>query len=304
MIRGGEKQQQGMDIHRSVMKKNHSRKKHLRKKKKQDAVKIVEFELASIDRTGPETKNHQPWVPAPAMNSTKTSTKWKRFRIPMMSDHRLCSTRGVVATFVITLILILAAGMAVGIVFASTNSQNRGNSNSNNNNLNSCMIILFLSAMTYVNFRCFLLVPTAATNVLTSSVSIGSQSGSACSGYTTINDPSRNSSLRGSSSACDNGQLFNSSNGGAWIRFIGTGGTIIAQSPPGRGYCGAFLPAWYNTTLPTTVGATVNGTICIVTEAETCASPIDTQVVFCPGNFYVYLLSPVPFCNIRYCTAF
>lgn len=147
------------------------------------------------------------------------------------------------------------------------------------------------------------LVATASTNVLTSSVSIGSQSGSACSGYTTINDPSRNSSLRGSSSSCDNGQLFNSSNGRAWIRFVGTGGTIIAPSPPGTGRCGAYLTAWYNTTLPTTVGATVNGTICIETHAEMCASPIDTPVVYCLGNFYVYHLSPLRLCNARYCTA-
>ena len=147
------------------------------------------------------------------------------------------------------------------------------------------------------------LVATVSTNVLTSSVSIGSQSGSACSGYTTINDPSRNSSLRGSSSPCDNGQLFNSSNGRAWIRFVGTGGTIIAPFPPGIGRCGAFLTAWYNTTLPTTVGATVNGTICIDSETEMCAVPNDTPVVYCSGNFYVYLLSPLPLCNARYCTA-
>lgn len=139
--------------------------------------------------------------------------------------------------------------------------------------------------------------------VWTSSVSIGSQSGSACLGYTTINDPTRNSALAGSSSPCDDGQLFNSSSGGAWIRFVGTGGTTLASSPTDIGYCGAFLTGWYNATLPTTVGATVNGTVCIRTLADTCAFGLEVPVVFCPGNFYVYFLTPLPVCNARYCTA-
>lgn len=142
-----------------------------------------------------------------------------------------------------------------------------------------------------------------SNGLLTSSVSIGTQTGSACSGYTTINDPSRNYALGGSSSSCDNGPLFNTSNGGAWIRFVGTGGTTLSSSPAGTGHCGGFSTAWYNTTLPTVVGTRVNGTVCLETVADTCAMSIDTLVYFCTGNFYVYFLSPLPLCNARYCTA-
>ena len=133
-----------MDTHRSVMKKTQSRKKHLRKtsrskKKKQDTVKIMEFEPTNIDRTNQGTKNHQSLTPIPTINLAKKSTNWKQFRIPITNDHRLCSTRGVVVTFIITLILILAAGTAVGIVFATINSQKTSqNGGNSNNNLNSC----------------------------------------------------------------------------------------------------------------------------------------------------------------------
>ncbi|CAF5084269.1 unnamed protein product, partial [Rotaria sp. Silwood1] len=73
------------------------------------------------------------------------------------------------------------------------------------------------------NQQVSLLLISISTTTLVSSISIGNQSGPPYSSYTTIDDPSRNlaqSSLFGS---CDNGSPFNASNGGSWVRFVGSG---------------------------------------------------------------------------------
>ena len=139
------------------------------------------------------------------------------------------------------------------------------------------------------------------TTLVTSSVSIGNQSGLPCSSYTTINDPTRNVAYFGLS-MCDNGPIFNSSNGYAWIRFDGSGGTIIPLSSPGQSHCGSYAVGWFNGTLPTIFGSTVNGSICFDTDGGDCLISRKTSVTYCIGSFYVYSLQPVPFCSARYCT--
>lgn len=52
---------------------------------------------------------------------------------------------------------------------------------------------------------------------MTSSVSIGSQSGTPCTSYTTINDPTRNIANAAIYGTRDNGPIFNASNDGSWI---------------------------------------------------------------------------------------
>jgi hypothetical protein len=143
---------------------------------------------------------------------------------------------------------------------------------------------------------------TISSGLLTSSISIGSQTGSPCSGYTQINDPTRNFNYTASSSPCDDGPLFNTSDDGAWIRFVGSGGTTIPLSSPGLYHCGAFLSSWYNNTLPTTMNVTTNGTVCFETYAGLCGFSVDVSIVYCPGNYYVYFLPPLNVCNARYCT--
>jgi hypothetical protein len=133
-------------------------------------------------------------------------------------------------------------------------------------------------------------------------VSIGSQNGAPCLSYTTINDPSRSVTQTGSNGQCDNGPLFNVSGHGAWIRFVGSGGTIMAPSSPGRGHCGGYSTGWFNGTLPTTLGTMVNGSVCFATDGFDCLVNYKTSVIYCTGSFYVYFLQPVLFCNSRYCT--
>jgi hypothetical protein len=137
---------------------------------------------------------------------------------------------------------------------------------------------------------------------MTSSVSIGSQNGEPCLSYTTINDPSRSVMQTGSFRPCDNGSLFYASGDGAWIRFVGSGGTIMAPSSPGKNHCGGYTTGWFNGTLPTTLGTMFNGSICFTTDAFECTVLYETSVIYCNGSFYVYFLQPVRFCNARYCT--
>ncbi|UJR15602.1 hypothetical protein I4U23_002538 [Adineta vaga] len=198
-------------------------------------------------------------------------------------DRRLCSVRAGITTFIIIVTLILITAIALGIVFGVLKSQNSSGTGSDNQNS----------------------VTIASTGSLTSSISIGSQSGSACSTYTEINDPTRAYTYISSVSNCDNGPIFNATSGGAWIRFVGAGGNVLTQSPPGTSHCGAFIPIWYNASLPTSPNTITSGTVCGETYASTCGIVIDISVILCSSgsSYYVFLLPPLPICSARYCTA-
>ncbi|CAF2525336.1 unnamed protein product [Rotaria sp. Silwood2] len=129
----------------------------------------------------------------------------------------------------------------------------------------------------------------------------GASDDSPCSSYTVVNDPSRNIATSGIGGACDNGPLFNTSIGGRWIRFMGTGGTIIPLTSPGVNHCGAFLSGWFNGTLPSKIETIVSGNICFTTFISACLFFWPISVVNC-NSFYVYFLPPSNFCNLRYCT--
>ena len=123
-----------------------------------------------------------------------------------------------------------------------------------------------------------------------------------CSSHTVIDDPLRNVNQPGTGGTCDDGPLFNTSIGGRWIRFIGTGGTMIPLSSPGVNHCGAYLAAWFNGSLPSTIGTISPGNICVESQTVVmCGLVPNTTVVNC-GNFYVYFLQPFIMCNARYCT--
>ncbi|CAF3327637.1 unnamed protein product [Rotaria sp. Silwood2] len=129
----------------------------------------------------------------------------------------------------------------------------------------------------------------------------GASSEPPCSSYTVVNDPSRNIATYGMGGSCDNGLLFNTSIDGRWIRFMGTGGTIIPLTSPEINHCGAYLAGWFNGTLPSIVGTIVSGDVCFNTYSITGAFVSSVSVVNC-GSFYVYFLPPVEVCNSRYCT--
>ncbi|CAF3692411.1 unnamed protein product [Rotaria sp. Silwood1] len=191
------------------------------------------------------------------------------------------STRSKIITVIIVItVIILIVGIVVGVVAGVSKSEQSTSETTTINNQTSFSV---------------------STTTLVSSISIGNQSGLPCSSYTTIDDPSRNvaqSSLFGS---CDNGSPFNASNGGSWIRFIGTGGTIIPLAAPAQGHCGAYVGGWFNGTLPTTVSSVGNGTACFSMNTVPCFLASSVSIINC-GGFYVYFLPPVSVCNTRYCT--
>jgi hypothetical protein len=189
-------------------------------------------------------------------------------------------------------------------VFAVIKSSNSAGTGNNSTNSNSCMQLLLLYYEIYEIF--FLVsVTTIASGLLTSSISIGSQTGGPCSGYTQIDDPTRNVNFTEGYNFCDNNYLFNTSNGGAWIRFVGTGGTTIPTSSVDLNHCGAYLSGWYNSTLPVTTNMIINGTVCFNFYASSYAYAVDISVALCSGsptNYYVYFLPPIGICSARYCT--
>ncbi|CAF1466167.1 unnamed protein product [Rotaria sp. Silwood1] len=191
------------------------------------------------------------------------------------------STRSKIITVIIVItVIILIVGIVVGVVAGVSKSEQSTSETTTINNQTSFSV---------------------STTTLVSSISIGNQSGLPCSSYTTIDDPSRNvaqSSLFGS---CDNGSPFNASNGGSWIRFIGTGGTIIPLAAPAQGHCGAYVGGWFNGILPTTVSSVGNGTACFSMNTVPCFLASSVSIINC-GGFYVYFLPPVSVCNTRYCT--
>jgi len=123
---------------------------------------------------------------------------------------------------------------------------------------------------------------------MASTVIIGNQSGTPCSSYTTINDPTRNVAFMGGS-MCDDGSIFNSSDYHVWIR-------------PDTRHCDSYSTAWFNGTLSAVINTIFNGTICITFESFECRFTRNTSVIYCPGGFYIYSLLPLPLCSARYCT--
>ena len=143
---------------------------------------------------------------------------------------------------------------------------------------------------------------TTFASLVTSNVFIGSQSGPPCTSYTSIDDPTRNVAYTGQSYGCDDGFIFNASNHGAWIRFVGSSGDIIAQTPVQRHKCSAYSQISFSGTLPTTLGTSSNGTICFSNEISSCFINYTTEVNYCIGGFYIYFLQPSSICSARYCT--
>ncbi|CAF3692424.1 unnamed protein product [Rotaria sp. Silwood1] len=193
-------------------------------------------------------------------------------------DKQTCSTRSKIVTTIIIMIIIVTVAIVIGVVVGVSKTQKS------------------IVETTTINNQTSL-----STTTLVSSISIGNQSGPPCSSYTTIDDPSRNIAQSSLYALCDRGSPFNTSNGGSWIRFIGTGGTILPLTAPAQGRCGAYMVGWFNGTLPTTVNTAVNGTACFSMNSVPCPFSVFILVMNCSG-FYVYFLPPAPACNGRYCT--
>jgi len=99
-------------------------------------------------------------------------------------------------------------------------------------------------------------------------------------------------------SACDQ-SLFSS--GPQWVRFVGEGGTQIPTSPVGYNRCGTQAAGWYSGEMPDVLYTTTNGTACFQWMSSNCSYTSNIGVTNC-GSYYVYRLTPTPYCGLRYCT--
>lgn len=115
-----------------------------------------------------------------------------------------------------------------------------------------------------------------------------------CYSYTFINDATR-LTTSGLGSGCDN--AFSTL---TWVRFAGSGGTKIADSPPSMYSCGTYYPGWYTGSQPAD-SFTSTGAVCFVYSNYTCMWASGIYITNC-GSYYVYGLTNVPGCYMRYCT--
>ncbi|CAF0853859.1 unnamed protein product [Rotaria sp. Silwood1] len=139
-----------------------------------------------------------------------------------------------------------------------------------------------------------------ATNSTTSSSSSGTLP-SACSNYTTLDDPTRNIAAAGYALGCDTTSPFINRTMPVWIRFIGTGGSTLPLATPGMNLCGSEGTGWYDGTMPSSTGEIINGTACFTWYNSVCRFSSSISVANC-GSFYIYNLPPPPACMLRYCT--
>jgi uncharacterized protein YjdB len=122
---------------------------------------------------------------------------------------------------------------------------------------------------------------------------------SQCTTATIINDPTRNVTAGSPNFMCDTA-LFSATP--QWVRFEGTGGTIIASSPPAVNECDTQTTGWVSSSAyPTTIGATSTATVCYNWSGNSCAFSNSIQICNCNG-YYVYDLIAPNVCNARYCT--
>lgn len=144
----------------------------------------------------------------------------------------------------------------------------------------------------------------AAINSTSSSSTSGSTDvvawTTACSNYTELNDPTRSVFATGYPLNCDNTAPFSNRTSSVWIRFTGTGGTILPLTTPGMNICGSEGTGWYSGTMPSS-GEIINGTACFTWYNSVCRFSQAISVANC-GSYYTYYLPPVPACMSRYCT--
>ena len=89
--------------------------------------------------------------------------------------------------------------------------------------------------------------------------------------------------------------------GTSWYRIDGLAGTKIPEDIVDAFHCNTDATGWLNGTHPTTVGETVNRTICFNLLDDPCWKHIEIQVKLCEG-FYLYYLEDLQYCSLRYCS--
>ena len=118
-----------------------------------------------------------------------------------------------------------------------------------------------------------------------------------CSGYTWLNETSRNErSVTGNSPICDKGLS-------GWYRFGGRAGIKIATSCGSTNRCGTHATGWMDGAHPTEADGKVIRKVCYHWNHNCCNYSNDIEVINC-GKYYVYKLMSTPPdnpCHLAYC---
>ena len=118
-----------------------------------------------------------------------------------------------------------------------------------------------------------------------------------CTNYLNISDVTRRAYYEFGGTSCDDVRFPSA----MWIRFIGSGGSLLANCPIPYRHCGATSPGWYSGVYPSIIGTSTIGDVCFNWGTNTCMWRVTIQITFCNG-FFVFELSPPPICDARYCT--
>ncbi|XP_075140922.1 uromodulin-like [Leptodactylus fuscus] len=121
-----------------------------------------------------------------------------------------------------------------------------------------------------------------------------------CFNYTILNEPTRSTSYYYNYYYYYEGRSDYYLNG--WYRFMGSGGTQLADYCPTVGSCYTRSPMWLDGKHPDPSDGISDGTICTADIGICCRWTSNVKIKSCPGGFYVYKFSQPPFYYSGYCT--
>ena len=126
-----------------------------------------------------------------------------------------------------------------------------------------------------------------------------------CTQYLILDDSTRNINNQERGFYCDRLDANTSPDwrGENWYRFQSGAGVLMPESTPGtQQICGTKHPGWLNGAHPTEINQLKQVQVCFHHSISIgiCLYSVDILVTNC-GDYYVYFLKEVPFCDLRYC---
>ena len=86
-----------------------------------------------------------------------------------------------------------------------------------------------------------------------------------------------------------------------WVRFKGSGGTVIPEYAPPIHHCGANATGWIRGSHPAVNDGIVERQLCFHLNGDECIYQYQISIRNC-GEFYVYKIPNVTRCSLRVCT--
>jgi len=133
---------------------------------------------------------------------------------------------------------------------------------------------------------------------------------SGCDDYFNLTDSSRNVD-HGTGDYCDKSSNLPSWadtspgwKGSNWYRFTSGAGVMMPESSPGHDHCGTSLSGWLQGTHPTDINVPKQAKVCFHywRTGDECYESQNILVNNC-GDYYVYYLPEISWCELRYCGA-